>query len=130
MMPSRCCSQYVYKSERPSSGHRTGKGQFSSQFLRRGELKECSNHRTIAFISREIRSCLNSCILGFSIMQTKNFEMSKLGLEREKEPEVKLPTFTGPERKQGNSRKNIYLCFIDYAKAFNCVDHNKTVENR
>ena len=38
--------------------------------------------------------------------------------------EIRLPTFTEPQRKQGNSRKNIYLCF-DYTKAFDCVDHNK-----
>jgi hypothetical protein len=34
-------------------------------------------------------------MIGFSIMQTKNFQMSKLGLEKEEELEIKLPTFTG-----------------------------------
>ena len=42
-----------------------------------------------------IRSCLKSCMLGFSIMQIKNFQMSKLGLEKEEELESKLPTFAG-----------------------------------
>ena len=51
--------------------------------------------------------------------------MSKLGLEKEGELEIKLPTFAGLQRKQGNFRKNIYLCFIDYTKAFDCVDHDK-----
>ena len=51
--------------------------------------------------------------------------MFKLDLEKAEEPEIKLPTFTGSQRKQGNSRKNIYFCFIDYVKAFDCVDHNK-----
>ena len=37
----------------------------------------------------------------------------------------KLPTFTGSWKKQESSRKNIHFCFIDYAKAFDCVDHNK-----
>ena len=41
------------------------------------------------------------------------------------EPEIKLPTSTGSSKKQGSSRKNIYFCFIDYAKAFDCLDHNK-----
>ena len=54
-------------------------------------------------------------------MQTKNFRMSKLGLEKEEEPEIKLPTFTGLYRKQHNFRKNIHLCFIDDAKAFVCI---------
>ena len=52
-----------------------------------------------------VRSCLKSCMLGFSITWTKNFQMSKLGLEKEEEPEIKLPTFAGSKRKQGNSRK-------------------------
>ena len=51
--------------------------------------------------------------------------MFKLILEKAEEPEIKLPTSTGPSKKQESSRKNIYFCFIDYAKAFDCVDHNK-----
>ena len=47
--------------------------------------------------------------------------MFKLVLEKAEEPEIKLPTSAG-------SRKNIYFCFIDYAKAFDCVDHNKLWE--
>ena len=38
---------------------------------------------------------------------------------------AKLPTSAGSWKKQESSRKNIYFCFIDYAKAFDCVDHNK-----
>ena len=64
-------------------------------------------------------------MLGFSIMRTKNFQMSKLGLEKEDEPEIKVPTLSGSQRKLGNSRKNIYLCFIDYAKAFDYMNLNK-----
>ena len=44
-------------------------------------------------------------ILGFSIVRTENFQMYKLGLEKGKEPEIKLPTFAGSYRKQGNSIK-------------------------
>ena len=51
--------------------------------------------------------------------------MFKLVLEKAEEPEIKLPTSAGSWKKQENSRKNIYFCFIDYAKAFDCVDHNK-----
>ena len=54
--------------------------------------------------------------------------MYKLGFEEIEEPEIKLPTFMGSWRKQENSRKT-YFCFIDYAKAFHCVDHNKLWEN-
>ena len=50
--------------------------------------------------------------------------MFKLDLEKAEEPEIKLPTFIGSSKKQ-EFQKNIYFCFIDYAKAFDCVDHNK-----
>ena len=50
--------------------------------------------------------------------------MFKLDLEKAEEPEIKLPTSVGSLKKQESSRKNIYFCFTDYAKAFDCVDHN------
>ena len=52
--------------------------------------------------------------------------MFKLVLEKAEEPEVKLPTSTGSWKTQESSRKKtIHFCFIDCAKAFDCVDHNK-----
>ena len=87
--------------------------------------KEYANRQTIHSSPMLVKLCLKSCMLDFSIMRTKNFQMSKLGLEKEEEAEIKLPTFAGSWRKLGNSRKNIYLCFIDYVKAFDCVDHDK-----
>ena len=54
-----------------------------------------------------------------------NFQMFKLVLEKKEKPEIKLSTSAGSSKKQESSRKNIYFCCIDYAKAFDCVDHNK-----
>ena len=74
--------------------------------------------------------------------------MFKLDLEKAEKPEKKLPTSTGSPKKQESFRKgggtrdqianirwimekarefqkHIYFCFIDYAKAFDCLDHNK-----
>ena len=53
-----------------------------------------------------------------------NFQKFKLDLEKAEKPEVKLPTSAGSSKKQETS-KNIYFCFIGYAKTFDCVDHNK-----
>ena len=53
-----------------------------------------------------------------------NFQMFKLDLEMTEEPEIKLPTSVGLSKKQ-EFQKTIYFCFIDYAKAFSWVDHNK-----
>ena len=57
-------------------------------------------------------------------MWTVNFQMVKLVLEKSEEPEVKLPTSAG-HGKAREFQKNTYFCFTDYAKAFDCVDHNK-----
>ena len=57
-------------------------------------------------------------------MWTVNFQMLKLVLEKVEEPEIKLPTSAGSSKKQ-ESQKNLYFWFIDYAKAFDCVDHSK-----
>ena len=46
-----------------------------------------------------------------------------MDIEKAEEPEIKLPTSTGSWKKQENSIKNI--CFSDYTRAFDCVDHNK-----
>ena len=64
-------------------------------------------------------------ILQANSMWTMNFQMFKLDLEKAEEPDTKLATLVGSSEKQQSSRENIYFCFIDYSKAFDCVDHNK-----
>ena len=62
-------------------------------------------------------------------MLTKNFQMFNLDLEKAEEPEIKFPTSVGSSKmmikKKGEFQKNVYFCFLDYTKAFDCVDHNK-----
>ena len=54
--------------------------------------------------------------------------MFKLVLEKAEEPEIKFPTSAWIMEKAREFQKNISFCFIDYAKAFDCVDHNKPWE--
>ena len=51
--------------------------------------------------------------------------MFKLDLEKAEEPEIKLPTFIGSQKKARELQKHIYFCFVDHAKTFDHVDHNK-----
>ena len=51
--------------------------------------------------------------------------MFKLALEKAEEPEIKLPTSARSLKKKESSRKTSFFCFIDYAKAFDYVNHNK-----
>ena len=52
-------------------------------------------------------------------------ELPDVQAGKAEEPDIKSPTFFGSQKKQRNSRKNIYFCFINYAKLFDCVDYNK-----
>ena len=99
------CNHYVSKSGRLSSGHRIERDQSSSQFPRRIVPKNVLTIGQLHSSHMLVRSCLKSCMLGWSIMHTKNFQMSKLGLEKKEELEIKLPTLAGWYRKQGNFRK-------------------------
>ena len=65
-------------------------------------------------------------ILQARLHQYVNHELPDVqaGFRKGKEPEIKLPTSAGSSKKQ-EFQKNMYFCFIDYAKAFYCVDHNK-----
>ena len=56
-----------------------------------------------------------------------NFQLFKLDLEKAEDPEIKLPTSIGSSKKQ-EFQKNIYFCFIDFTKVFDCVDHNKLLK--
>ena len=58
-------------------------------------------------------------------MWTVNFQIFKLDLEKAEKPEIKLPTSAGIIEKAREFQKNIYFRYIDYAKAFDCVDHNQ-----
>ena len=60
----------------------------------------------------------------YTFIHLVNFQMFKLILEKTEEPRVKLPTSPGSLKEQ-EFQKNIYFCFLDYAKAFECVDHNQ-----
>ena len=94
------------------------------QIPKKGSAKECSNYCTIALISYISKVMLK--ILQARLQQYVNceFQVFKLDLEKAEEPEIKLSTSVGSSKKQ-EFQKNTYFCFIDYAKAFDCVDHHK-----
>ena len=88
-----------------SSGHRTGKDQFSFQFQRKAMLMDVQTTVQLHLFHMLARLGSKPFKLGISSMWTKNFQMYKLGLEETEELEIKLPTFIGSWIKQRNSRK-------------------------
>ena len=111
-----CCTQYASKfknQQLPQDWKR-------SVFLpipKKGNAKEYSNYCTIAIISHASKVMLKILQASFNSMWTVNFQMFKLVLEKAEEPEIKLPTSAGSSKRQ-EFQKNIYFCFLDYAKAF------------
>ena len=121
----KCCTQYASKFGKLSSGHRTGKGQFSFQSQRKAMPKNAQTTAQFALISHASKVLLKT--LQARLQQYANCELPyvQAGFRKCREPEVKLPTSAGSVKKAREFQKNIYFCFTDYAKAFDCVNHNK-----
>ena len=125
MMLWKCCIQYVSKFGKLSCGHRTGKGQFSFQSQKKAIAKECSNYRTIALILQASKVMLK--ILQARLQQYMNHELPdvQVGLREGRGTRDQSANIWWIIEKARELQKNIYICFIDYAKAFHCVAHNK-----
>ena len=105
MMLWKCSTQYASKFGKLSSGHRTGKGQSSSQSQKRALSKNIQTTIQLCSFHMLARSCSKSSKVGFNSTWTENFQMYKLDLEKAEETENKLPTSTGSQKKQKSSRK-------------------------
>ena len=99
------CTQYTSKFGKLSSGHRTGKKSVFTPIPKKGNAKECSNYCTIALISHVSKIMLKILQARLNSTWTKNFRIFNLVLEKAEEPEMKLPTSAGSQKKQENSRK-------------------------
>ena len=92
---------------------------------KKGHAKECSNYLTIAFISHASKVMLK--ILQARLQQLVNCELSdvRAGFRKGRGTRDQIANIPWIIKKAREFQKNIYFCFIDYAKAFDCVDHNK-----
>ena len=125
MVPSRCCIQYVSKSGRLSSGHRTGKPQSSSHFPRRAVQKNVLTIRQLHSSPVLVMSCLKSRMLGFSICEPRTSRYSTWVCKRQRNQRSNCQYSLDCRESKRMPEKYLPL-FHDYAKAFDCVDH--TVE--
>ena len=92
---------------------------------KKGNAKECSNYHTIALISHASKVMLK--ILQARLQQYMNRELSdvQVGFRKGRRTRDQNANIHCITEKAREFQKNIYFCFIDYAKAFDCVDHNK-----
>ena len=96
---------------------------------KKGNAKECSHYRTIALISHPSKVMFK--ILQARLQQYVNREIPDVQASFRKGGGTRdqIANIHWIIEKARQFQKNIYFCFIDYAKAFDCVDHKKTVEN-
>ena len=92
---------------------------------KKGNAKECSNYHTIALISHASKVMLN--ILQTRPQQYVNHELPDVqaGFRKGRGTRDQIANICWIIKKEREFQKNIYFCFIDYAKALDCVDHNK-----
>ena len=105
MMLWKCCAQYASKFGKLSSGHRTGKPQFSFQSQRKAMPKNAQTTAQLHSSHTLVKECLKFSKPGFNSTWTMKFHMFKLVLEKAEEPEIKLPTSAGSSKRQESSRK-------------------------
>ena len=92
---------------------------------KKGNAKQCSNYHTIALISQASKVMLQ--ILQAKLQQYMNCELPDVqaSFRKGRETTDQIANIYWIMEKAREFQKNIYFCFIDYAKAFHCVDHNK-----
>ena len=108
----KCCTQYASKLE-------------NSAIPKKGNAKECSNYHTIAFISDTSKVKLK--ILQPGHQQYVNRELPDVqgGCRKGRGTRDQVANIHWIMKKPWGFQKDIYCCFIDYAKAFDCMDHNE-----
>ena len=116
MMLWKCCTQYASKCGKLSSGHRTGKRQFSFQSLRKAMPKNAQTTAQLHSSHTLVQRRLKFSKPGFSNTWTVNFQMFKLVLEKAEEPEIKLPTSVGSWKKEGSFRKTSISALLTMPK--------------
>ena len=122
MLHSIC--QHIWKTQQwPQDWTRSV--SFQSPIPKKGNAKECSNYHTIALISYASKVKLK--ILQARLQQYMNQELSDVqaGFRKGKGTRDQIANIRWIIEKTREFHKNIYFCFTDYVKAFDCVDHNK-----
>ena len=123
MMLWKCRTQYASKFGKLSSGHRTGKGQFSFQSQRTAEPK---NAQTTAQLHSSHMLVMIK-ILQAKLQQYVNHELPDVqaGFRKGRGTRDQIANIHWIIKNASEFQKNIYFCFIVYTIAFDCVDHNK-----
>ena len=121
----KCCNQYANKFGKLSGGHWTGNGQFSFQYQKKAMPKNVQTTTQFVLISHTSKVMLK--ILQARLQQYVNCELPDVqpGFRKGRGTRRQIANIRWIIKKARKFQKNIYFCFIDYTKAFDCMDHNK-----
>ena len=123
-MSLKCCTPYASKFGKLNSGHKTGKGVFIP-IPKKANAKECSNHCTVALISHSGKVRLKIIQARFPQYVNRELPDVQAGFRKGRRIRDQISNICWIIKKAREFQKSIYFCFIDYTKAFDCVDHNK-----
>ena len=112
----KCYTQYASKFGKLSSGHKTGKSQFSFQSHRKERPKNAQTTTQVHSSHKLVKQCSKFSKASFNNTWIVNFQMFKLDLEKTEEPEIKLPTCTVSSKKQVSSRKTSISALLTIPK--------------
>ena len=129
----KCCIHYESKFGKLNSGHRIWKMSVFIPIPKEGNARECSNYHTIVLIAQASKVQLYKVqstkltILQARLQQFVNHELLDVqaGFRKGRGIRDQIANICWIIEKAREFQKNIYFCFIDYAKALDCVDHNK-----
>ena len=123
----KCCTQNASNFGKLSGGHRTGKGQFHSS-SKEGQSQRMSKlPAQLRWFHMPPRSCSKSSKPGLNSMWTENFQVYKR-FRKGRGTRDQIANICWIIEEAREFQKNIHFCFMDYAKAFDCMDHNKLWE--
>ena len=125
MMLWKYCTQYASKLGKLSSGHRTGKGQFSFQSQRKATPKNAQTTTQLHSSHTLVKWC--SKIFQTRLQEYMKCELPDVqgGFRKGRGTRDQIANIRWITEKATEFQKNIYFCFIDYTKVFDCVDHNQ-----
>ena len=118
----KCCTQYASKFGKLSSGHRTRKGQFSFQSQRKAMPKNVQTTAQLHSSHTQVKYTQNSPSQPSTARELPDVQT---GFRKGTRTRDQIPNIHWIIEKAREFQKNIYFFFIDYAKAFDCMDHNK-----
>ena len=122
-MLRKCCTHYASTFGKLTNGHRTGKGQFSFQSQRRLMPKNVQTTTQLHSFHMLAKKCSKSFMLGFNSTWTE--PDIQAGFRKDRGARDQIANIHWIIKKAREFQKNIYFCFIGYAKAFDCLDHHK-----